>query len=545
MSKNLRISNFFCTFVLEMTEMEKILKESLRMAKLTIERQSLEISELRKTVDALRAELSSRDHKMDDIQKTLSSLEDAITLRNAELQKKDRINKGLSKLIANKSERESVPTMSSYDPKSRGNNNAKHNTHPELAEEIVELEPDLSDWEGDVVKELAVREVVRYIYQPGKFIKRIYRQHCYKKGSEYRRAPLPKSPLMNSHYDGSFIAGVMELRYLYSMPVERIVAYFQNHGFKVDQATVCGLLQKTAALMENLYKALRKAVLSDTYLGADETYMKVLIKERMESGKHIKKGYIWDLIGKTCGLMYYFYKDGSRAEDVFIDEIRGYQGTIQSDGFAVYRKVGGETFPGITRLACLQHIKRKFKDAEGDPDADKMFSLLNELYHQEHQHRIGEDGWTEKKNKKWRKEYAPPILKQLKSEVKRILERQDLDPQGSLYQATLYLKNEMRDVENIFREGHYDLDNNEVERYNRYISLSRRNSLFFGSHKGAQCGAILYSLACSCKMQGISFFEYISDILNQNLTISEDARPEKYRQLLPDEWKKSHIDSPN
>ena len=46
-------------------------------------------------------------------------------------------------------------------------------------------------------------------------------------------------------------------------------------------------------------------------------------------------------------------------------------------------------------------------------------------------------------------------------------------------------------------------------------------------------------------MQGISFFEYISNILNQYLTISEDARPEKYRQLLPDEWKKSHIDSPN
>ena len=46
----------------------------------------------------------------------------------------------------------------------------------------------------------------------------------------------------------------------------------------------------------------------------------------------------------------------------------------------------------------------------------------------------------------------------------------------------------------IFKYGDTFLDNNQVERLNRYISISRRNSLFFGSHKGAERGAILYTI---------------------------------------------------
>ena len=41
------------------------------------------------------------------------------------------------------------------------------------------------------------------------------------------------------------------------------------------------------------------------------------------------------------------------------------------------------------------------------------------------------------------------------------------------------------------RGGDYAWDNNLIERVNRYISLSRKNSLFFGSHAGAERGAIL------------------------------------------------------
>lgn len=49
---------------------------------------------------------------------------------------------------------------------------------------------------------------------------------------------------------------------------------------------------------------------------------------------------------------------------------------------------------------------------------------------------------------------------------------------------------------------------------NRYILLSRRNSLFFGFHKVAERGAMFYSLSCSCHLQDINFFKYISEVIN-------------------------------
>ena len=72
----------------------------------------------------------------------------------------------------------------------------------------------------------------------------------------------------------------------------------------------------------------------------------------------------------------------------------------------------------------------------------------------------------------------------------------------------------------------------------RCWSLSRKNSLFFGSHEGARRGAILYSIAISCKLNGINLFEYISDVIEKTIEWQPNTPLEKYRDLLPDRWKK-------
>ena len=82
------------------------------------------------------------------------------------------------------------------------------------------------------------------------------------------------------------------------------------------------------------------------------------------------------------------------------------------------------------------------------------------------------------------------------------------------------------------------LDNNYIERIQRYISLSRRNSMFFGSHEGASRAAILYSIAISCRLNGINLFEYICDVIEKTAEWQPNTPLEKYRDLLPDRWKK-------
>lgn len=146
----------------------------------------------------------------------------------------------------------------------------------------------------------------------------------------------------------------------------------------------------------------------------------MLVQETGKNGLHVKKGYVWVAVAHNLGLVYFFYEDGSRKEEVILNFLRNYKGTIQSDGLAAYRKFWKKVVPDTMRLPCLQHIKRKFQDCGKDPDAEEIVNLINRLYRNNHLHRIGEDGWTEKKELGFRQKYNPPILDKIQENFPRL-----------------------------------------------------------------------------------------------------------------------------
>lgn len=462
--------------------------------------------------------------------------------KQAEVDKQRRVNRGLAKLKENKSEKQH-PTSNASDEQQpvkkehpKTNNGAKRKNHCNLEVQEIIVEPDDALFNPELTRLFKIQETVRYELIPMRFIKKIYRLKTYKQGDRFFAAKAPFAPLLNSNYDGSFIAGIAQLRYIYSMPVERIVKLFCENGFELNKSTAHGLLTKTERLFENLYKALAQAIKEDNYIAGDETYHRVLTNIKNKDGKGIKTGYIWVVASMNTKLTYYFYDEGSRRQDIIFNYLGNYNKTFQSDGFAPYRNIAKQ----LLRLGCFQHVKRKFLDVNDDPDCQQIVQLINQLYHCEHQHKIGQNGWTEHDNYQWRQQYAPPILAQIKQKLDSLAADPHLLPKSEKYNAVHYMLTEWTALTNIFTRGNYNLDNNFIERNNRYISLSRRNSLFFGSHAGAQRAAIYYSLATSCRALGINFFEYLTDIINRAAQIPPNAPPSRYRDLLPDRWQKQN-----
>ena len=506
------------------------------------------ISMLQQQIAFLQQQLGEANRKVDELLRKVSSLEELLVQKNQEEQKQHNIIKGLTKIQQNLSEKQTPPVAISNEPapdsndgqtapepkqREKTNYGARRKEHYEVEVEEEDVYPTDARFDEMKARLIDTRDVVRYILVPMRFIKKIYHVHVYTQDGTVMEGKAPLAPLQGSNYDGSFIAGIAQLRYIYSMPVERIVKYFTENGFDMDKGTAHGLLRKTETIFENLYKAMGVAVKEDDYLAGDETYHRVLVK--MPDGKGSKKGYIWVVTAIHTGLAYYFYHDGSRAQDVILGYIGDYGGTFQSDGFAPYRKMAAQ----LTRLSCLQHVKRKFLECDDDEEAQAIVRLINELYQMEHRHKIGTGGWTVEKNLRWRKKYAPEILKKIRKKLDQLAADPQMLPKSDRYNAVHYMLNEWDAIENIFTRGDYNLDNNLVERLNRYISLSRRNSLFFGSHKGAERAAMFYSLACSCRLLGINFFEYISDVINRAAAIppKKPVDIQKYRELLPDRWK--------
>lgn len=481
---------------------------------------------------------------VDELRRQIASLEDVLRGKNAEVSKEKAARHAVQRLQGSLSEKQSRPVLAQKElekkaGRKRTNNGAKKKTHPECEVESVEVEPDSPDFDPELAKYIGVVDAVRYSMVPMRFIKTIYHCKKYVQGERIFKGAAPVTPLHNSQYTSSFIAGLAELRYLHGMPLENAVAYFQSHGFDLDKGTAQKLISKTKAQLENLYKALAKAIVNDNYICGDETYQKVRLQVATPSGKKIKKAYIWVFVGMTTGLVYFFYDDGSRSAEVFETQIKCFNGAFQCDYYSGYRHIGIGELGGIFRLPCLQHIKRKFLDIKDNPQAQEIAKLFGLLYHFEHKHKIGKDEWTADRHLQWRQRYSKVMLEKIHMRLINIKDRPGIPPDAPLLAATEHALKQWSEIPRIFASPTYRLDNNEVERINRYISLTRRR-LTIGSHTGAEAAALYHSLAITCHRCGVNVFDYFCDIIDRCSTWPPNTPIEKYRDLLPDRWKHTH-----
>lgn len=494
------------------------------------------------TINSLTLANEKQTATIEELRKQIASLEDVIKGKGAELSKEKAARQAMQRLQGSPSERQiksatpAAPASPQPMPeKKRTNNGAKRKTHPECKIETVVVEPDDPDFNPEASEFIGSCDVVRYVMEPMRFKKIIYKVRRYRQNNKIYQGKAPAAPLLNSQYTASFIAGLAELRYLHGMPLGAAVEYFRSHGFDLDEGTAQKLLSNVKVHLENLYKALAKDVIADTYICGDETYQKVRLQAPTKSGKNIKKGYIWVFVGMTTGLVYFFYDDGSHSSEVFEKHIKGFKGAFQCDYYSGYRQIGIGEMSGIKRLPCLQHIKRKFLDLKDNPQAQEIAKLFGLLYHFEHKHHIGQDGWTEEQHLQWRQRYSAVLLEKIHGRLTAIKNRPGVPPDDLLLGATEHALKQWNAIPHIFSSPTYKLDNNNVERVNRYISLTRRR-LTIGSHKGAEVAALYHSIAISCHQCKVNIFNYLCDIITRCTEWPPNTPIEKYRDLLPNRW---------
>ena len=80
------------------------------------------------------------------------------------------------------------------------------------------------------------------------------------------------------------------------------------------------------------------------------------------------------------------------------------------------------------------------------------------------------------------------------------------------------------------------LDNNKIENAMRPIALSRKNSLFSGTHQTAQDAAMIFSLFETCKRNQVDTQDWLTDVLYK---INDPTFQGKYSDLMPHRWNKN------
>ncbi|MFI3240526.1 MAG: IS66 family transposase [Bacteroidales bacterium] len=487
---------------------------------------------LMKTIESLQKSLDLQSQTISTLTAEISELKNLLLEKDKNAEKLTSRLNGLSKIAlpkkvekrnyVDKSLKENTPAPT---PKERGNNGAKRKEYHNIEEVIEEVEPSDPEFITAAAKYIFSRDVTRYEYIPQRLIKHIYRCKSYSLNDTVYSGKAPSTPLLNSNFDSSVIANIIQLRYVYGMPVERIVRYYSEMGFDLPKQTAHGLLTKSSVILDRLAPILKDAILSDSYIHFDETYHIVLDNSR-ESGS--RKGYIWVVLSSQLKLIHLFYNEGSRSRAVFTSYLPStYNGAVQCDGYSCYKVLDGWDYRRAIRLGCVQHCKRKFLEIENQKAATEIINLYNEFY--QIRKRYPKEDWIER---------SEIVYEKLKNRLREIEQSREAIANSILSKAVAYSINELDSIYNIISSTEYELDNNSIERPMRYISISRKNSMFCGNGKGAERLALIYSLAISCRLNNINTYTYFSDIINRIAQLPPNAPASAFRDLLPDKWSK-------
>ena len=181
---------------------------------------------LKERIKELRDDNNRLLDQIDDLIKEVSSLKEALLQKGESLGKQQRLTKGSAKLVSNTSEQQQPPQPALPEEerqereadkrKARKNNGAKRGIHYEMEQEEHDVYPDDPDFDINNARlvTIATRICVRYECVPMRFIKHVYKIHTYAQDGRLFEGKTPVSAFLNSSYDGSFIARLMELRYI-------------------------------------------------------------------------------------------------------------------------------------------------------------------------------------------------------------------------------------------------------------------------------------------------------------------------------------------
>jgi transposase len=397
--------------------------------------------------------------------------------------------------------------------------------HIERREEIIVPDPIP---EGSKLIGEEVTEILEYT--PGEFhVRRIVRRkYALPEEAGIVIGELPSLPLPKSNAGASVLAHLLVSKYQDHLPFYRQIEIFKRQGMSLSPSTVNGWFSAAIDLLEPLYEALKKDILSSDYVQIDETTIPVMDRDHPGA---TRKGYHWIIRAPEMRKLYFHYDKGSRAQRVAIDILRNFRGAVQSDGYGAYGIY--ENKKDVLLLGCWAHARRKFEQALKNDPLRAQFALeqIQLLYRLER--RAEDSHYSKEEIETLRKEESYPILKAfekwLDANYSQVL------PKSPIGQAIAYTYNIYPRLARYVLDGRYKIDNNGAENGVRPLALGRKNYLFCGNHEAARRTAIIYSLLGTCKINSVNPVEWLADILNR----INDCKINDLHLLLPGKWEKS------
>jgi len=309
--------------------------------------------------------------------------------------------------------------------------------------------------------------------------------------------------------------------------LERI--FRERFGVAISRQQMVQWVEKVAHLLQAIYWLIWEDLKTGDYLQIDESPVKVLDPE--VKGK-AAQGYLW-FYSPPGGYVFLEFHQ-SRGRDGPRARLRGFRGTMQTDGYELYDALRKERPSTLRRIGCVSHARRKFYKAllESCSQALWFIGHMRQLYQLERELKDA----SPQERRKGRLHKAPALWLAMKRRAEVLRADPRVLPQSTLGKAVRYLLNEYTALIGYLRDGRFEIDSNLVENEVRPSAVGKKRWLFIGHPDAGWRSAVIYTLIQSCRRYGINPQEYLTDVLQRLPSMTSS----QVRDLLPANWKPRH-----
>ena len=342
-------------------------------------------------------------------------------------------------------------------------------------------------------------------------------------------APAPARAVPGGHVSSGLISWILIGKYVDHLPLFRLEKQTQRMGCRISRQTMSDAVERGAELLGLIHGHMRVELMGEGYVQVDETPVRC---QDPDVPGRTAEGWLWGMSHPKGDVVFQWRMSRRHAEALSL--LRGYKGLMQSDGYAAYAEVG-EQNPGITRVGCWAHARRKFTDVlkYAPLHAGFVLRLIGHLYAMERS--WDEEEWSPVQRAHLRRRDMAMTLSLLNRVAKRMLERHT--PKSPMGEAAGYLLRQWDVLVAHLEHGETRLDNNLMENAIRPTAIGKKNWLFIGHPDAGQRSAVIYSIVVSCQRRGIDPLVYLRDVLGRlpGMTTKDDIAA-----LTPRNWALAH-----
>jgi len=324
-------------------------------------------------------------------------------------------------------------------------------------------------------------------------------------------ADKPAQLIEKSMASPSVLAMLLTTKYVDGLPLYRFEKVLGRHGVDIPRQTLARWVIQCCEHFQPLLNLMRERLLESPVIHCDETRVQVLKEPDRDP---TSQSWMWvQASGPPDRKVVWFDYTTSRGREVPLRLLDGYRGYLMTDDYAAYNAVGAQ--PGVERLLCMAHARRKFIEAQKvqpkgkSGRADIALAMINKLYGIERELKDASD----EQRYIGRQEKSLPILAQLKSWLEK--SQPQVTTQSPLGKAISYMASNWGWLLRYVEAGFLPIDNNAAERAIKPFVIGRKNWLFSDTPKGAYASAQIYSLVETAKANGQEPYTWLRHVLER------------------------------